>query len=55
MKTLFKLTERISESRVTVTYHRSNHMDSHWNNYCTMSIVHFMAYPQHDRRRRTHR
>ncbi len=20
-------------------------MDKHWNNYCTMSIVHFMAYP----------
>ena len=21
-------------------------MNSHWNNYCTMSIVHFMAYPK---------
>ncbi len=21
-------------------------MDKHWNNYCTMSIVHFMAFPQ---------
>jgi sugar phosphate isomerase/epimerase len=21
-------------------------MDRHWNNYCTMSIVHFMAYPE---------
>jgi sugar phosphate isomerase/epimerase len=21
-------------------------MDKHWNNYCTMSIVHFMAYPE---------
>jgi sugar phosphate isomerase/epimerase len=21
-------------------------MDRHWNNYCTMSIVHFMAFPQ---------
>jgi sugar phosphate isomerase/epimerase len=21
-------------------------MDKHWSNYCTMSIVHFMAYPQ---------
>jgi sugar phosphate isomerase/epimerase len=21
-------------------------MDKHWNSYCTMSIVHFMAYPQ---------
>ena len=20
-------------------------MDKHWNHYCTMSIVHFMAYP----------
>ena len=20
-------------------------MDSHWDKYCTMSIVHFMAYP----------
>ena len=21
-------------------------MDKHWSNFCTMSIVHFMAYPQ---------
>jgi len=20
-------------------------MNTHWNNYCTMSIVHFMAFP----------